>query len=89
MKLADVIKVTHRISNPCRVANGKDFELKNVHPADTGELKAANILCAKESLVTRTDALAELRDMLSMPRHSPSHFYVKCSAETKTKETKT
>ena len=88
MKLADVIKATHRIFNPCCVANGKDFELKNAHPADTGELKAGNILRAKEPLVTTTDALAELRDMLSLPRHSASHFYVKCSAETKTKKTK-
>lgn len=64
MKLEQVIKAGHRLSDPYRVANGKKFRLKDVDPDDTGELKSEDKSRAKEALQTGVEALAELQDML-------------------------
>ena len=40
MKTKQVIEASHRISKPYRVTNGKEFQLKDVDPGDTGELKS-------------------------------------------------
>lgn len=64
MKTKDIIKAAHRLSKPYRVTDGKKFRLKDVDPADTGELKSEDKARAKEALQTGIDALAELQDKL-------------------------
>src|SRR5882672_2463367 len=64
MKTKEVIEAGHRLSKPYRVRNGKKFRLKDVDPADTGELQSDDKPRAKEALQTGVEALAELQDML-------------------------
>jgi PPK2 family polyphosphate:nucleotide phosphotransferase len=64
MKTSRVIRVAGQLSKPYRVSDGRKFRLKDVDPADTGTLKAADKPRAKEALQIGVDALAELQDML-------------------------
>jgi len=64
MKLREVIKSAKTFAEPFRVTDGKGFRLKNVDPADTGDLKAEDKVRAREALVIGVEALQELQDML-------------------------
>jgi PPK2 family polyphosphate:nucleotide phosphotransferase len=64
MKLKDVIEAARQWSKPYRVANGKKFRLKDVDPADTGDLKSEDKPRAKEALETGVEALSDLQDIL-------------------------
>ena len=64
MKTSRVIKVARQLAQPYRVTDGDKFRLKDVDPADTGDLKAEDKPRAKEALQVGVDALAELQDML-------------------------
>jgi PPK2 family polyphosphate:nucleotide phosphotransferase len=64
MKTKQVIENAHRISKPYRVTNGDKFRLKDVDPADTGDLKSADKPRAKEALQSGVVTLAELQDTL-------------------------
>ena len=52
MKLSRVLEVAHRFSRPYRVTDGARFRLKDVDPADTGDLKSEDKPRAKEALAT-------------------------------------
>src|SRR4051812_45628669 len=64
MDLADVIKKARKFSKPYRVTDGKKFRLRDVDPADTGDLEAEDKPRAKEALAEGVRALAALQDML-------------------------
>jgi len=64
MKLREVIKSAKTFAEPFRVTDGKGFRLKNLDPADTGDLKAEDKVRAREALVIGVEALQELQDML-------------------------
>ena len=64
MKTSKVIQAAHQLSKPYRITNGKKFRLKDVDPADTGDLKSADKPRAKEALQNGVEALAELQDVL-------------------------
>jgi PPK2 family polyphosphate:nucleotide phosphotransferase len=64
MKTNKVIKAARRLSRPYRVTDGKKFQLKDINPGDTGELKSEDKARAKEALQTGIGALAQLQDIL-------------------------
>jgi PPK2 family polyphosphate:nucleotide phosphotransferase len=64
MKLDEIIKVSHKLSKPFRVTDGKEFRLKDIDPGDTGPLGAGDKPRAKESLQNGIEALSGLQDML-------------------------
>jgi PPK2 family polyphosphate:nucleotide phosphotransferase len=64
MKLSHVIEASRKLSKPYRVTDGKKFRLKDVDPADTGELKSQDKARAKEALQNGVQALAQLQDIL-------------------------
>ncbi|MGB8169855.1 MAG: polyphosphate kinase 2 family protein [Chthoniobacteraceae bacterium] len=64
MKIRQVIETARQFSKPYRVTKGKNFRLKHVDPADTGELKSADKPRARQALETGVKALAELQDKL-------------------------
>ena len=64
MKTAKIIETARKFSKPYRVTKGKKFRLKNVDPADTGDLKAEDKPRAQEALQAGVEALAELQDVL-------------------------
>src|SRR5262245_771365 len=64
MKTSRVIRASGRLSKPYRITDGQKFRLKQIDPADTGELKAEDKPRAKEALKIGIEALAELQDML-------------------------
>jgi PPK2 family polyphosphate:nucleotide phosphotransferase len=64
MKTSKVIEAARRLAAPYRVTKGKKFRLKDVDPADTGDLKSADKPRAKEALQEGVEALAELQDVL-------------------------
>ena len=64
MKLKDIIERAQKFSKPYRVANGRKFRLKDIHPSDTGTLKSGDKPKAKEALQTGVEAMATLQDVL-------------------------
>jgi PPK2 family polyphosphate:nucleotide phosphotransferase len=64
MNTKRIIKAASELSRPYRVDNGKKFRLKDVDPADLGDLKSADKPRAKEALQNGIEALSELQDML-------------------------
>ena len=64
MKTSRVIKIAGQLAKPYRITDGDRFRLKDVHPDDTGTLKAEDKPRAKEALQIGVEALAELQDML-------------------------
>jgi PPK2 family polyphosphate:nucleotide phosphotransferase len=64
MDMKGILKKSHELSAPYRVADGKGFKLKRCDPGDTGELKSEDKPRAKEALATGIEALAELQDRL-------------------------
>src|SRR4051794_6575226 len=64
MKLKQVIKASHRLSQPYRITDGRKFRLKDVQPDDTGGLKSEDKPRATEALHSGITALAELQDVL-------------------------
>jgi len=64
MKTNKVVQAAHQFSKPYRITNGKKFRLKDLDPADTGELKSADKPRAKEALQNGVEAMAELQDVL-------------------------
>jgi PPK2 family polyphosphate:nucleotide phosphotransferase len=65
MKIKEIIKTARRLSEPFRIAKGKDFRLKDVDPDDTLDFtKEADKERSKEALATGIGALAELQDKL-------------------------
>lgn len=64
MKLKEIIKRAHKISQPYCITNGAKFRLDDVDPDDTGNLTAENKPAAKEALQMGVSALAQLQDML-------------------------
>jgi len=64
MKTKRVIEASRKLSRPYRITNGKKFRLKDIDPADTGDLKAQDKTRAKEALQIGVQALQELQDVL-------------------------
>jgi PPK2 family polyphosphate:nucleotide phosphotransferase len=64
MTTKEIIKASHRMSEPYRITHGKKFRLKDIDPSDTGELKAEDKRRAKEALEMGVQALADLQDVL-------------------------
>jgi PPK2 family polyphosphate:nucleotide phosphotransferase len=64
MKKSRFIKIAGRLADPYRITDGAKFRLKDVDPADTGTLKAADKPRAKEALRIGGEALADLQDKL-------------------------
>jgi PPK2 family polyphosphate:nucleotide phosphotransferase len=64
MDTAEVVKRATRFSDPFLVTDGDKFDLKNVDPADTLDLKSEDKPRAKEALATGVQALTDLQDML-------------------------
>jgi PPK2 family polyphosphate:nucleotide phosphotransferase len=64
MKTKRIIEAARKLSKPYRVTNGKKFRLKDIDPADTGELKSEDKPRAKEALQNGVRAMAELQDVL-------------------------
>ncbi|HEX4667519.1 MAG TPA: polyphosphate kinase 2 family protein [Chthoniobacterales bacterium] len=64
MNLKKVIEASRQLSKPYRATGGRKFRLKDVNPADTGELKSGDKPRAKEALQNGVAALAELQDVL-------------------------
>ncbi len=64
MKLAKIFKAARQVSKAYRFTNGKKFRLKDVDPADTGDLKAEDKPRAQEALRMGVEALAELQGVL-------------------------
>jgi PPK2 family polyphosphate:nucleotide phosphotransferase len=63
-KMSRLIRNAHNLAEPYRVSDGKKFRLKDVDPADTGNLKAEDKPRAKEALQNGIGALADLQDVL-------------------------
>jgi PPK2 family polyphosphate:nucleotide phosphotransferase len=68
MKKAQLKRIEQLIA-PYRVTRGKNFRLKDVDPADTGELKSDDKAEAKEMLARGVEWLAEQQDMLYAQDH--------------------
>ncbi|WP_038167549.1 polyphosphate kinase 2 family protein [Verrucomicrobium sp. BvORR106] len=64
MKLKDIIKRAHKLSQPYRVSDGGKFRLEDVEPDDTGDLTEENKPEAKDALQMGVGALAQLQDLL-------------------------
>jgi polyphosphate kinase 2 (PPK2 family) len=64
MNIKKIVKSAHDLSKQYRVDNGKKFQMKDVDPGDTGDLKSADKPRAMEALQTGIGALAELQDKL-------------------------
>ncbi len=64
MKLKTLLKRARSFAKPFRVADGKDFRLKDFDPSDTLDLGSQDKPRAKEALVMGVEALAQLQDML-------------------------
>jgi PPK2 family polyphosphate:nucleotide phosphotransferase len=59
-----IIKVARKLSRPYAVTGDGKFRLRDIDPADTGELESEDKPRAKEGLQTGIEALATLQDML-------------------------
>jgi PPK2 family polyphosphate:nucleotide phosphotransferase len=68
MKKSQLERVEKFIS-PYRITSGKGFRLKDIDPGDTGGLKSADKLEAKEMLGRGVEWLAEQQDMLYAQDH--------------------
>jgi PPK2 family polyphosphate:nucleotide phosphotransferase len=64
VKTKSIIEVSHKLSKPYRITDGKKFRLKDVDPGDMGDLTSEDKPRAKEALQNGIQALAELQDML-------------------------
>jgi PPK2 family polyphosphate:nucleotide phosphotransferase len=64
MKTKELIKKAGALAKPYRVTKGSKFRLKDVDPADTGDLKSEDKERSKEVLAAGVEALAELQDKL-------------------------
>lgn len=64
MKTKKLIEAARKFSKPYRVADGKNFRLKDVDPDDTQDFKSEDKPRAKEALQNGVQALAELQDKL-------------------------
>jgi len=64
MKKNEIIERSRKFAEPYCVNNSKEFRLKDVDPADTGEATSEDKPRAKELLETGIQALAELQDVL-------------------------
>ena len=64
MKVKEVIRKARRFAEPFRIANGKEFRLKDVDPGDTLGFKSAAEPRAKEALAGGVRTLSELQDKL-------------------------
>ncbi len=64
MDLKHIAKLSHRLVQPYRIADGRKFRLKDHHPDDTGQLKDEGKPLAREALQAGKEALAMLQDML-------------------------
>jgi polyphosphate kinase 2 (PPK2 family) len=62
--MADIFERARRFAGPYRVVAGKRFRLKDVDPADRGDLTAEDKPRAREALDAGIEALAELQDRL-------------------------
>jgi len=64
MDIKKIVRNSHEISSPYRIADRKGFKLKRFDPADTGGLKSEDKPRAREALATGIEALAGLQDRL-------------------------
>jgi PPK2 family polyphosphate:nucleotide phosphotransferase len=64
VKLQQIVKAAHDLSEPYAVTNGRRFRLKDFDPRDTGPLKAADKPRAAEALREGIEAMASLQDKL-------------------------
>lgn len=58
------LKLAKKYSDPFRITNGKNFKLKQIDPAETLGLKAADKPKAKEALEAAVELLTDLQDRL-------------------------
>jgi PPK2 family polyphosphate:nucleotide phosphotransferase len=64
MKTKELVERAGTIAQPFRIANGKNFRLKDIDPGDTLEFTSEDKPRAKEALQIGTSGIAELQDML-------------------------
>jgi PPK2 family polyphosphate:nucleotide phosphotransferase len=64
MKNSEVIETVRKFSKPYRIKDGEKFQLADIDPGDTGELKSEDRERAKEALQTGVQILSELQDAL-------------------------
>ena len=64
MKQKEIIERSQKFIAPYRVTNGKKFRLKDIDPADTGEVSADDKPLGKEMLEAGVEVLADLQDVL-------------------------
>ena len=63
-KLKHVVKLARKLAAPFRVADGRDFRLKDIDPGDTLWLEPQDKVKAKEALAAGIETLAALQDKL-------------------------
>lgn len=64
MNLKKINQIAKELSEPYKITDGERFKLKNIDPADTGELKSEDKKKAKEALETGIKALSMYQDIL-------------------------
>jgi len=64
MKLNRTIRQARKLAKPYRVTDGRRFYLRDVDPADTGPLDAADKPRGREMLERGSEAMSELQDLL-------------------------
>jgi PPK2 family polyphosphate:nucleotide phosphotransferase len=69
MKLQEIIDVSHKLSKPYRIENGKKFRLKDFDPKDTQDFTTDDKPEAKLALEAGIQALVQLQDILYAEDH--------------------
>jgi PPK2 family polyphosphate:nucleotide phosphotransferase len=64
MRMKNIARKTGKISSPYGISKGKNFQLKNFDPADTGDLSSDDKPRIKEQLAEGIQILAELQERL-------------------------
>ncbi|MCI0606884.1 polyphosphate kinase 2 family protein [bacterium] len=62
--LKELIRKSKKLAEPYCIEKGKGFRLKEIDPADTGNMEKDDKEKAKEALETGVEALSELQEML-------------------------
>jgi PPK2 family polyphosphate:nucleotide phosphotransferase len=64
MKMKEIVEIAHGLSDPYCITKGKEFKLKHVDPADTGDFPKKDKEKAKKALARGIKALTALQDVL-------------------------
>jgi len=64
MNTGKMVKLARRFARPYCIRHGEGFRLRDMDPADTGDLKKEDKPRAKEALQAGVEAMAALQDML-------------------------